>query len=143
MNLPEHPIVRKLMSLRLESGDFVIAGSGPLLAHGLRRTVGDLDVVARGEAWKAATELSAPVCAPSGHGSMVVLFGGDLEVFDRWLPGTVGADELIDGAEWVQGLPFCPLDVVLGWKERSSRTKDREDALLIRKHLGGDTTDLG
>ncbi|WP_327176207.1 hypothetical protein OG599_13475 [Streptomyces sp. NBC_01335] len=126
------------MSLRLASGDYVIAGSGPLLAHGLRQTVGDLDIVARGDAWKAATKLSAPVRAPSGHGSMVVLFGGDLEVFDSWLPGTVGADALIDGAEWIEELPFCPLDVVLEWKERSSRVKDREDALLIRKYLGGD-----
>lgn len=125
------------MSLGLELGDYVIAGSGPLLAHGLRRTVGDLDIVARGDAWRAATKLSAPVHAPSGRGSMVLLFEGDLEIFDTWLPGTVGADALIDGAEWIQGLPFCPLEVVLGWKERSPRGKDREDALLIRKYLGG------
>ncbi|MCX4674958.1 hypothetical protein OG413_06390 [Streptomyces sp. NBC_01433] len=142
MNLCDHPLVGKLTSLGLARGDFVVAGSGPLLAHGLRSSVGDLDIVARGSAWKRAIELADPVPAPSGHGQMVLLFDGGLEIFDRWLPGSAGPDELIDGAEWVQGLPFCPLREVLKWKRTSLRQKDREDILLIQKHLDGEVLDL-
>jgi hypothetical protein len=135
LDLTEHPLVRKLLSLNLEPGDYVVAGSGPLLAHGLRKAVGDLDVVARGAAWKVAIDLSEPVPAPSGHGRMVLLFDGCLEVFDRWLPGSAEPDELIEGAELIQGIPFCPLLQVAAWKERSNRRKDREDLLLIQNYL--------
>ncbi|MCX4969919.1 hypothetical protein OHA98_35225 [Streptomyces sp. NBC_00654] len=141
MNLCDHPLVGKLISLGLERGDFVVAGSGPLLAHGLRSSVGDLDVVARGAAWKRATELADPVPAPSGYGLMVLLFDGGLEIFDRWLPGTPGPDELIEGAEWIQGLPFCPLREVLEWKRTALRRKDLKDILLIQKHLDGEVLD--
>ncbi|MFV0128319.1 hypothetical protein ACLGI4_11455 [Streptomyces sp. HMX112] len=135
MELTEHPLIRKLLALGLPAADYVIAGSGPLLAHGLRDTIGDLDIVARGAAWRRVLGWADPVPAPSGHGRMVLLCGGGIEVFDRWLPGTRGPDEMIDGAEWVRGIPFCPLREVLMWKELYDREKDREDVRLIREHL--------
>jgi hypothetical protein len=97
--------------------------------------VTDLDVVARGEAWKIAMNVADPTPPPSGYGLRVVLFDGAIEVFDRWLPGTADTDELIDGAELIQGIPFCPLSVVLAWKRRSDREKDRADIRAIRAYL--------
>ncbi|MFF5024411.1 hypothetical protein ACWCPJ_07040 [Streptomyces collinus] len=138
MGLSKHPLVEKLCSLHLPTADFVVAGSGPLLAHGLRMEVGDLDVVARGAAWKLVLDMADPVPAPSGHGQMVLLFGGDIEVFDRWLPGTKDPDELIENAEMIEGIPFCPLREVLDWKMRSGRQKDRVDVELIRDYLERD-----
>ncbi|MFE7463652.1 hypothetical protein ACFU6R_06070 [Streptomyces sp. NPDC057499] len=135
MGLTEHPLIRRLLSLDLAIRDFVVAGSGPLLAHGIRESVGDLDIVARGAAWRAVTDLAEPVPALSGHGCTVSLFDGSLEFFDRWLPGGSGADALIDGAEFICGIPFCPLPEVFAWKQRSNRSKDREDLLLIRRHI--------
>ncbi|GAA1930673.1 hypothetical protein GCM10009837_65520 [Streptomyces durmitorensis] len=135
MELREHPLVEKLLSLNLPTTDYVVAGSGPLLAHGIRDRIGDLDLVARGAAWKMVAGMADPVVAPSGHGRMVLLFGGDIEVFDRWLPGTPDPDDLIDGAEWVRGVPFCPLPQILAWKERSLRSKDQADARLIKAFL--------
>ncbi|ATL29807.1 hypothetical protein [Streptomyces formicae] len=135
MELRRHPLVRKLLSLDLPTTDYVVAGSGALLAHGIRDRIGDLDVVARGAAWKTAAGLAEPVTAPSGHGRMVLLCDGDIEVFDRWLPGTPGTDELIAGAEWVSGIPFCPLSQILAWKELSLRPKDQADAKLIKDFL--------
>lgn len=135
MDLTEHPLVQRLLSLGLAHQDYVVAGSGPLLAHGIRENVGDLDIVARGAAWKAVADLAEPVPAPSGHGRMVRLFDGSLEFFDSWLPGSSGPDSLIERAEFICGIPFCPLPDVLAWKGRSTRQKDRDDLLLIRNHL--------
>ncbi len=135
MELRRHPLIVELLSLRLSATDYVVAGSGPLLAHGIRDRIGDLDIVARGVAWKAAQALAEPIGAPSRHGRVVLLFGGDIEVFDRWLPGAPDPDTLIEGAEWVSGIPFCPLSQVLRWKERSIRPKDQEDAELIKGFL--------
>ncbi|MER7566457.1 hypothetical protein ABTZ93_26310 [Streptomyces sp. NPDC097941] len=135
MELSGHPLIRKLLSLNLPPKDYVIAGSGPLLAHGLRHAIGDLDLVARGAAWKLARGLADPVIAPSGCGHLVSLFQGSIEIFDRWLPGTSEPDAMIDGAEWIQGIPFSSLSEVLAWKERLNRAKDQEDIRLIRRHL--------
>ena len=56
--LSENKLIRRLIKivaeLDLDHRDFVIFGSGPLLAHGLRRRIGDLDVVARGPAWHSS-----------------------------------------------------------------------------------------
>lgn len=135
MELSKHPLIEKLRSLQLPLSDFVVAGSGPLLAHGLRDDIGDLDVVARGTAWKLVLGLDDPVLAPSGHGQMVLLFDGAIEVFDRWLPDGKSPDELIADAEIIGGIPFCTLRDVLDWKVRSDRRKDRSDIELIKEHL--------
>ncbi|MEU9704251.1 hypothetical protein [Streptomyces sp. NPDC047981] len=136
MELRQHPFVRELLDLHLPPADYVVAGSGPLLAHGLRQDVSDLDVVARGDAWKIALRNAEAKVPPSGHGLMVVLFEGDIEIFDRWLPGARDTDELIESAQLVQGIPFCPLSEVLEWKMRSNREKDKRDIKLINDHLG-------
>ncbi|MFJ8868487.1 hypothetical protein ACIRD6_22315 [Streptomyces sp. NPDC102473] len=134
MELRQHPFIRELLSLHLPSNDYVVAGSGPLLAHGLRRDVSDLDIVARADAWKIALSMAEAQSPPSGHGLMVVLFGGDIEIFDRWLPGAPDVDELIDSAEWIEGIPFCLLSDVRAWKMRSNRSKDQRDIDLIANH---------
>lgn len=135
LELSRHRLVRELCSLALPAADYVVTGSGPLLAHGLRTVERDLDIVARGDAWKAALRLGEPAVPLSGYGCLVPLFGGDIEVFDRWLPGSPGPDAMIEAAEWVEGIPFTPLGDVLAWKERLGRPKDREDIRLIRRHL--------
>ncbi|MFJ2013206.1 hypothetical protein ACIQJ8_22940 [Streptomyces globisporus] len=134
MELRQHPFILELLSLHLPPTDYVVAGSGPLLAHGLRRDVSDLDIVARADAWKIALSLAEVRTPPSGHGLMVVLFGGDIEIFDRWLPGARDADELIDSAELIEGIPFCSLSDVREWKMRSNRSKDQRDIELIEEH---------
>ncbi|MEV4993192.1 hypothetical protein [Streptomyces niveus] len=94
----------------------------------------DLDVVARADAWKIALSMAEARVPPSGHGLMVVLFGGNIEVFDQWLPGARDAGELIDSAELVEGIPFCSLSDVLDWKTKSNRDKDQRDIELIREY---------
>ncbi|MDT0318249.1 hypothetical protein [Streptomyces millisiae] len=95
----------------------------------------DLDVVARGVAWKFVLDLADPMIPPSGYGHMVALFDGTIEIFDRWLPGSKEPDELIEKAEIIDGIPFCPLREVLDWKLRSARHKDRTDIRILEKHL--------
>jgi len=135
LELRQHPFVRELLSLNLPITDYVVAGSGPLLAYGLRQDVSDLDIVARGDAWKIALSLGEAATPPSGHGLMVVLFDGDIEIFDRWLLGTRDTDDLIDSSELIQEIPFCPLAEVLAWKTRSDRDKDQQDIKSIREYM--------
>jgi hypothetical protein len=117
-------------SLNLPAGDFALHGSAPILAHGLVDEVNDVDIVARGRAWKRATEL-APVVA--GRQDDVVRPLPRVEIFDGWLGDD--ADTLIDQATMVNGLPCVTLAAVLAFKRRLRRTKDAEHIRLIERYL--------
>ncbi len=130
-----HPLVAQLVALGLPPDDYVVFGSGPLLAHGLTADVHDLDIVARGRAWQLAAALKPPVPAPSGTGLMVELAGGELQVFNAWTSPGWDVNELIDEADVIDGIRFVTLPVVLAWKRESRRDKDTEHVELIEKHL--------
>ncbi|MFI2351252.1 hypothetical protein ACH492_30375 [Streptomyces sp. NPDC019443] len=136
--LRDHRFFRKLLSLGFPPEDYVIAGSGPLLAHGIRRDIGDIDVVARGVAWELAAKWGAPQQAPFGWAQHVVLFDGSIEVLNGWFDYSV--DSLIMEAEIFEGMRFMPLERVAEWKVRlldggAGRDSDLRDIALIKNYL--------
>lgn len=131
MPLADASPFQELLSLHLPTSDYAIAGSGPLFARGLIASVGDLDVVARGEAWRRAVALGPVEDAPEAGVHRVVLLDGRVEVLDGWYPQVWDIDELIDGAEIIDGFRFVPLHVVEWTKGRSRRPKDREHLRLL------------
>jgi hypothetical protein len=116
--------------LGLPVGDFALHGSAPMLAHGLIDEVNDVDIVARGRAWKRATEL-APMAA--GRQDDVVRPVPGVEIFDGWLGDD--ADTLVDQSAIVNGLPCVTLQAVLSFKRRLQRPKDAEHIRLIERYL--------
>jgi hypothetical protein len=135
MTLSDHKLIRLLESLALPASDYVVTGSGPLLAHGLKNDIHDIDVVARGRAWEMVARLNRPRRSRSGPGLRVVLFGGDIEVFDHWVGGLTDVDAMIDSADLFDGLPFLSLTDTLRWKRGLGRAKDLADIALIERHL--------
>lgn len=136
MNLTDHALIRQVLALGLPANDFVIAGSGPLLAHDIRWEVGDIDVVARGAAWNRALALGEPEAAPFGDGvRRVLLLDGRIEILNGWFPDIWTVDELIDGAEVIDGLRFAALENVRVWKTLLGRSKDHLDVKLIDQYL--------
>jgi hypothetical protein len=135
MTLSDHKLIRLLESLALPASDYVVTGSGPLLAHGLKNDIHDIDVLARGRAWEMATRLRRPRRSQSGLGLRVVLFGGDIEIFDHWVGGVDDVDAMIDSADFVDGLPFLSLADTMRWKHGLGRAKDLADIALIERHL--------
>lgn len=122
----------RLEALGLAAGHFAVHGSGAMLARGLVDEVHDLDVVARGPAWRRACSLGEP---RRGRTDAVVELG-EVEIFDGWM-GT-DADALIDGAELASGLPCVRLEHVLAFKLAMNRAKDAAHIALLREHLAGD-----
>ncbi len=124
-------VVHVLEELSLERDDFVIFGSGPLLAHGIRADIADLDIVARGPAWQRARELG-------GSRNLVrILVGGiEIEIGAQWYsPLRWTADELIDNAEIFSGYRFARLEYVREYKWALHRKKDLLDIALIDAYL--------
>ncbi|WP_053649827.1 hypothetical protein [Streptomyces sp. XY431] len=130
-----HPLVRELLTLRLPPDDFVIFGSGPLLAHGLRTNLGDLDLVARGAAWGAVSRLGVRGSGGFTGDEVFRCCDGRINVFRRWISPAWDPDDLIDNAEVIGGLRFAPLTEVLAYKLILRRPKDLPDIRAIRRSL--------
>lgn len=118
-----HVFFGQLLSLHMPTGDFAIAGSGPLYIRGLIDELGDLDVIARRDAWDIATAHGEPVRVDYSTAQVVRLFGGHIEILDAWFPEVWPVDELIDNADVFEGLRFVALDVVRKTKEAIHRPK--------------------
>lgn len=134
MNEQSHQLLEKLRHLDLPANDYAIFGSGPMVVHGLKEFDHDIDVIARGEAWKKAMTLGKVEQAEM-RDHRVVLFDGKIEIFDGWKPGKWDIDALIDTAETYDGLPYVKLEHVLEQKKRLGRVKDIKHLKLIESYL--------
>ncbi|MGD0069623.1 MAG: hypothetical protein ABSB76_40165 [Streptosporangiaceae bacterium] len=141
--LSENRLIRRLIKLiaelDLDCRDFVIFGSGPLLARGLRRGIHDLDVVARGTAWQRVSERGIPEVGAISGAPMALFWGDRIQFSPVWISADWDTDDLIDRAEIIQGLPFAQLTDVLAYKQQLNRRKDQPDikALLDLLQPGG------
>jgi hypothetical protein len=133
LTLSEHPLFQQLARLELPIAHFVIAGSGPMLAYGLRDHIHDLDIVARKDAWDRAVSMGEAVPAPYAGARIVYLCDSAIEVIDRWFQWD--ADELIKSAEFIESLPFVPLRITLEWKRELNRPSDRHDIQVLERVL--------
>ena len=120
-----------MRALALPLDDLLIFGSGPLLAHGLIASVGDIDLLARGEAWRRASRLGEQERGPGGD--RIVKLGA-VDIFDGWMDLNVG--ELMARRQWLHGLPWGDLRDVLAFKQRLGRPKDQAHIQLLLEHLG-------
>ena len=137
--LSENRLIRRLAmlvsELDLDVRDFVIFGSGPLLAHGLRYGIHDLDVVARGPAWRRVSEYGCRGTGSVNGAPMAMFWNGLIQFSQAWISADWDTDELIDRAEIIQGWPFARLTDVLAYKRVLLRPKDYPDIAALRQAL--------
>lgn len=133
-----HPLIAALGSLGLPCEHYAIFGSGPLLAWGIRDEIGDLDIIARGPAWRLAEALGKSETPNSGRGKSVRITeatGSHIDFFTEWVDFRWGVSGLIESADRLYGFPFVPLSVVYEWKRGSCRSRDECDVYLIDEWL--------
>ncbi|WP_206788710.1 hypothetical protein [Amycolatopsis sp. MtRt-6] len=130
-------LIRELVAMDLDPDQFVVFGSAPLLAHGLRTTIRDLDVVARGDVLAWAKRAGTPAVG-AYSGDPVWQFGrGRIQFSAGWITPHWNAGELIDGAEVIGGLRWARPADVLRYKRELLRPKDLADIAKIRAYLRG------
>jgi hypothetical protein len=138
--LHEHRLIRRLAELvsvlDLDRRDFVIFGSCPLLAHGLRQRVTDIDVVARGPVWHRVCQTGILTTGTINEAPMVTFWGGLIQFSSGWISEQWDTDDLIDRAETIEGLPFAQLTDVLAYKRTLRRPKDHSDIQAMLHLLG-------
>lgn len=128
-------IFEKVKNLQLPIGQYVVFGSGPLEAHGIRQCR-DIDLFITSELYqKLKSEGWEEKEWPDGDG--YYLKKDDIEADDTWHYGDYNPapEEIIADAEMIEGIPFAPLDEVRAWKIAFGRPKDIEDVRLIDDYL--------
>ncbi len=130
-----NPLVQRLSALRLDMNHYAVFGSGPMLAHGLRTSVGDLDIIARGAAWERAVALGDSARSELRGDPCVRFWKGRIEVFRNWVTDHCSVDELIDNADVIAGIRFVQLPHVLTYKRTLRREKDADDIVALEEYL--------
>lgn len=128
-------IITKIKQLRLPAGQYVVFGSGPLAAHGIRDSH-DIDIAVTTELYQKMKAEGWPEKTwPDKTGHYLVKDG--YEITHEWNYGTYrpDIDWLINQAEYIDSIPFVPLTEVLKWKRAYGRDKDKADIKLIEKFL--------
>ena len=128
--------------LKFSCADYIVAGSAPLLIHGLRSEIQDLDIVTRGTAWHSTAKLHQIVQAPYDNVQIVRMLYRDtpVEILNGWFPQLMGWDVgyLVDNAETIQGVNFMPLRLTLSWKRALCRDRDFNDIRRIENFLSAE-----
>ena len=114
----------RVKRLNLPVGDFAIFGSGPLIVRGIIPASNDLDIICRGQAWERVKAIGELEYLSKYDVTVVTMCDGRLTFGTKWAIGEFDIDELIDGAEEIDGLPFVRLEHVTNYKEISKRPKD-------------------
>lgn len=126
-------VVSKVRSLNLLKGEYVVFGSGPLAALGIR-VVGDIDMLVsselleelRSQGWKQVAKSKDDL--PLTHDVF--------EAHDSWSFSTYSPSlkELLDRSFEVDGVTFASLEDVKKWKMASGRDMDLKDLQLIETY---------
>jgi hypothetical protein len=146
VSLKDGPLIRGLRELVADLGldqrDFVVFGSGPLLAHGLFDDITDLDVVVRPGVWRRVLRYAAKrgkLVRGVHNGALIAQFdvGDDrcIQFSSGWISKEWRVPKLIADADEIDGVRFAKLDKVLGYKKVLRRSKDDRHIEILNSHL--------
>lgn len=153
-SLLTHPLIATLRSFNLDPDDYVIFGSTPLFASGICETLNDLDIVARGSAWRFAMKHGEPGTAEITGDSVRNFLSERIQFSQRWISARWDTDQLISSAITVDGIPCANLGNVVAYKRELDRPHDRDaiesmttrfvtDAARLRPELTGFQAAMG
>jgi len=126
-------IVDKVKSLSLPKGSYIVFGSCPMAAHGLRKS-NDIDLLIspalrnklKTAGWRQVNK------GPNDKPLVWDVF----EAHDSWSFSAYKPtlSELLGRAQDIDGVPFASMEDVRLWKLASGRPKDIEDLKLIKNY---------
>lgn len=130
-------IFEEVKKLNLPPGEYVIVGSGPMAARGIRRYK-DIDILVTKKFYKKLIKQGWKTVEINGvNGKFVVLKNGKFEADKRLCIGDYKPDieAVIKNAEVINGIPFMRLEELIKFKTALGREKDLKDIELIEKYL--------
>ena len=106
------------------------------MVYKLIQSINDIDILAKGSAWKKALNLGQVKKAPAGD--KIISLKDDIDIYDGWM----GKDKiaLFDKATIIEGIRYASLEDVLEYKLELNRAKDQEHIQLLKQALKKTTT---
>lgn len=132
MNVQE--IIRNVKSLHFPKGSYVVFGSCPMAAAGLREA-SDVDMLVTKQLFDTLKQQGWVELAKSENDKPLTY--QDFEVHYEWNFSSYKPTlkHLLSTAQLIDGVPFASLLEVRKWKQSSGRAKDLEDIALIDAYL--------
>lgn len=127
-------IVAKVKSLDLPKDKFIVFGSCPMAAAGIRES-GDIDLLVTSD---VLADLAKRGWKPfhKSEGDEPLTYN-EFEAHDNWNFSSYQPtlEHLLATATIIDGVPFASLEEVKKWKQSSGRPKDLKDIELIDSFL--------
>ncbi len=129
-------LLAELETLKLPRDKYVIVGSGPLGARGIRESQ-DLDILVDDDLWE---NLSNKYGILNKNGNIVIEISDTIEAlgrktFPNQSPNNPTVEEQIRGAEIIDDYPFQSIKHFKFFKEIGRRQKDLDDVILLQNWI--------
>lgn len=127
-------IVEKVKALDWPKGSYIVFGSGPMAAAGIREA-NDIDFLVSPELRKSLQKQGWKELVKNPNDKPLVR--GDFEAHDNWNFSDYSPTlpELLSRAKYYDDVPFASLEDVRKWKASGKRPKDRADVKKIDQFL--------
>lgn len=133
-------IFERIKKLNLPNNEYVVVG-GAMEAHGIRNAR-DIDIVVTkklfNELSKARKWDKYVVYQEYSYGIKKIMHSDELDVISHYSfedKYYCPIEELITGADVIEGISFVSLHELLKWKKACAREKDLKDVILIEDFL--------
>ena len=122
-------LLKELDKLNLPKDEYIIFGSGPIAIRKIREA-DDIDIVVTPALWKKLVKIYEP---NAQNGRIIKL--GRIEIGKDYKPWFDNTSELFKKSDLIKGHRFVNLKLVIIWKEKFGREKDKKDIELIKKYM--------
>jgi len=127
-------IFKKLKELNLPLGEYVLVGSGPLAARGIREA-NDLDIAVTDKLWQKLL-ISGKYQKTERYGRIFLEADGiDIIKHLSWEKYPTTVENSIQTADIIQGYPFLNIEETIKFKQAMGREKDFQDIKLLKEYL--------
>ncbi len=129
-----HEIITKVKTLHFPEGSYIVFGSCPMAAAGLREA-GDIDMLVTKELFNELKQSGWTELVKNENDRPLTM--GDFEAHYAWDFSSYKPtlEQLLLTADVIDGIPFASLLEVRKWKLSSGRPKDFDDIKLIDNHI--------
>lgn len=127
-------IVNAVKEQNFDNGSYVVFGSCPMAAAGIRES-SDIDMLVSEQLFTKLQKRGWKV-ANKGHKDNPLVLD-DFEAHKSWELSSYNPSlkQLMSKANYIEGIPFASLEDVKKWKLASGRPKDIRDVKLIDSYL--------
>jgi len=130
-------VFKKLKELNFPLGEYVLVGSGPLAARGIREA-SDLDIAVTDKLWRQLFD-SGDYKTEERYGRLFLTEKNseDVDIIKQldWEDYPTTVEEAIKSADIIQGFPFLNISETIKFKTALGREKDFRDIEMLKDYL--------